>query len=49
MSADLVSYHDGDGGGQDPTDPSRIPSSCESGKYLNFNMFKVINIFIFMH
>ncbi|XP_062087005.1 uncharacterized protein LOC133793726 [Humulus lupulus] len=30
MSADIVSYHGGDGGGQDPTDPSRIPSTCES-------------------
>ena len=28
MSADIASYHNGDGDGQDPTDPSRIPSSC---------------------
>ena len=31
MSADVVSHHGGDGGGQDPNDPSRIPSQCESG------------------
>ncbi|XP_062096320.1 altered inheritance of mitochondria protein 3-like [Humulus lupulus] len=32
MSADIVSHHGGDGGGQDPTDPSRIPSTCESDR-----------------
>ena len=31
MSADIATYHGGDGGGQDPPDPSRVPSSCESG------------------
>ena len=31
MSADVASYHGGDGGGQDPPDPTTIPSNCESG------------------
>ena len=29
--ADVASYHGGDGGSEDPIDPSRIPASCESG------------------
>ena len=46
MSADIATYHggDGDGGGRDPPPLSRVPTSCESGintiitnKLLNIN------------
>ncbi|XP_062086721.1 uncharacterized protein LOC133815921 isoform X2 [Humulus lupulus] len=32
MSADIATSHGGDGGGLDPPDPSRVPSSCESAE-----------------
>lgn len=45
MSADIATYHGGDGGGRDPPPPSRVPTSCESGintiitnKLLNINL-----------
>lgn len=30
MSTDVASYHGGDGGGDDPLDPTSVPTSCES-------------------
>ena len=39
--ADVASYHGGDGGGDDPIDPSRILASCESG----INFLKTFNFF----
>ena len=53
MSVDTASYHGGDGDGQDPTDPSHIPSSCGSGEYLRsyfkVSYFNIINIFFSMY
>ncbi|KAF4362838.1 hypothetical protein F8388_022495 [Cannabis sativa] len=32
MAADVASYHNGDGSGKDPSDPTRDPNQCESSE-----------------
>lgn len=44
MSADVASYHGGDGGGDDPLDPTREPASCESSGIFFIFLSKVFHL-----
>ena len=43
MSADVARAHGGDAGGDPPPDPTRIPTTCDSG---NFFLLFYLHMFI---